>query len=47
MRADRRSAYNSVFNAQSFEDALAYEWDYSKDIILKESAKGRLWFIQM
>lgn len=46
MRADRRSAYNSVFNAQSFEDALAYEWDYSKDIILKESAKGASSFVK-
>jgi len=45
MNADKRSAYYSTFDAKSIEDALEYEWEYSKDIIYKEAVQGASKFV--
>lgn len=38
MRADRVSAYNSAFNASSFEEALEFEKDNATPIVLQVSS---------
>ncbi|ODM17682.1 hypothetical protein SI65_06470 [Aspergillus cristatus] len=40
MNADRTACYYSVYNAHSFEDALAYEYDNGVKVITSESVKG-------
>ena len=40
MLADRKSAYYSTFSAKSFEDALLFEHENGKEIIVKEAIKG-------
>jgi hypothetical protein len=38
MRADRASAYNSAFNASSFEEALEFEKNNATPIVLQASS---------
>jgi enoyl-CoA hydratase/carnithine racemase len=40
MNADRASCYYAVYNASSFEDALAHEFDNGIKVIGSESVKG-------
>lgn len=40
MNLDRSSCYNAAYNATSFEDALAYEYDHGSGVITLESVDG-------
>ncbi|KAL4947919.1 ClpP/crotonase-like domain-containing protein [Aspergillus filifer] len=40
MNIDRASCYNAAYNATSFEEALAFEYDHGIEAIEKESVKG-------
>ncbi|XP_058878663.1 uncharacterized protein zgc:101569 isoform X6 [Acipenser ruthenus] len=40
LRADRLSAYHSTFDASSFSEAMQFEFDHSKHVILKEAVPG-------
>jgi len=40
LKADRKSAYYSTFDAKSLEEALVFEFQNGKDIIAKESVQG-------
>jgi enoyl-CoA hydratase/carnithine racemase len=40
MNTDRTSCYNAVYDARSFEDALAFEYDHGIKVIDSESVKG-------
>ncbi|XP_076334665.1 putative enoyl-CoA hydratase isoform X2 [Tachypleus tridentatus] len=40
LRADRRSAYYSSFEAKSLTDALQFEWEHGKSIVTEESVLG-------
>ena len=44
LKADRRSAYYSTFDAQSIEDALKFEYENGKGIIEKEAIHGNQLF---
>ncbi|KAF2032891.1 ClpP/crotonase [Setomelanomma holmii] len=40
MNKDRRSAYYAAFEAESFEDAMTYEFANGKEVLSKESLDG-------
>lgn len=40
MNKDRESCYFAAYQAQSFEDALQYEFEHGKEVIAKESIDG-------
>ncbi|XP_006002931.1 enoyl-CoA hydratase EchA19 isoform X2 [Latimeria chalumnae] len=40
LRADRASAYHSAFDASSFVDALQFETDHGKLVLMEESISG-------
>ncbi|KAL4616851.1 hypothetical protein GN956_G22062 [Arapaima gigas] len=40
LRADRASAYHSIFDASSFSQALQYEFDHSVEVIQEEAIAG-------
>ena len=42
MLADRESAYYSTFTAKSFEDALVFEHEKGKHIIVNEAISGNI-----
>ena len=46
MKADRRSAYHSVFDAKSLQDALDFEYENGKSIIASESVEGAARFVK-
>lgn len=46
MRADRRSAYFSTFEAKSLEEALLYEFENGKGIVEKEAIHGAEQFVK-
>lgn len=46
MRADRKSAYYSTYGSSSLQDALDYEFENGKEVILKEAVSGAAYFIQ-
>ncbi|OQV18651.1 putative 3-hydroxypropionyl-coenzyme A dehydratase [Hypsibius exemplaris] len=45
MLADRKSAYYSTFTAKSYEDALVFEHENGKEVILSEAIKGAQGFV--
>ena len=45
LRADRRSAYYSTYDAQSIHDALKYEYNNGIGVVAKESIKGAQNFV--
>uniref|UniRef100_UPI00398F8087 enoyl-CoA hydratase EchA19 isoform X2 n=1 Tax=Pristiophorus japonicus TaxID=55135 RepID=UPI00398F8087 len=45
LHADRASAYYGIFNASSFTEAMQFEFDNAKGVILKESISGANQFI--
>jgi len=46
MNIDRESAYNSVYNAQSFEEAVQFELEKGIDVIREESVPGATSFVK-
>jgi enoyl-CoA hydratase/carnithine racemase len=46
MNADRQSCYYSAYNASSFEDALAHEFDEGIKVVNTESIEGAMRFSQ-
>ncbi|KAM4706077.1 enoyl-CoA hydratase EchA19-like [Rhinophrynus dorsalis] len=40
IRADRASAYYSMFEASSFADAMQYEFNHGSEVLLEESVAG-------
>lgn len=46
LRADRMSAYHSVFDSHSMEDALRYEYENGLPIIEKEAIEGAKLFVE-
>lgn len=46
LRMDRKSAYYSTFEAKSHEDALKYEFENAKHVIVEESIQGAQKFVK-
>ena len=42
MLMDRKSAYNSCFDAQSLEDGFRFEWNNAKHVVSEESVQGMI-----
>lgn len=46
LKADRHSAYHSLFKAESLKEALQFEFENSKHVLLEESVSGAQTFME-